>query len=181
MNRRGFLAGAAAAIAAPFAGASDRGRRSRYHPWFDWALRKTWLPQQDEWQGMKHDLMWVDEETAFQKELIDKLDNLVTSSFNAMPNEVVVPRLDVPMLNVGKGVDVMTHLSKIEREEFPRRDPPEGVETCKGCGCWEMDACWDDDCGSCWWVAPNLCSFCAPKDAPDPGEPTEAVPLEKAA
>ena len=31
---------------------------------------------------------------------------------------------------------------------------------CTGCGCSEMDACWDDERGGCNWVAPSFCSDC---------------------
>ena len=43
-------------------------------------------------------------------------------------------------------------------------DPaPEGAQTCRECGCWQLDACWDDDRGPCWWVEEDLCSHCEPK------------------
>lgn len=38
---------------------------------------------------------------------------------------------------------------------------PAGVERCRVCGCWDYDACWDDEIGACWWVAPGVCSHCA--------------------
>lgn len=34
----------------------------------------------------------------------------------------------------------------------------EGLWVCRGCGCTELNACE----GGCGWVAPNLCSACAP-------------------
>ncbi|MFY0638678.1 hypothetical protein [Maricaulis maris] len=37
---------------------------------------------------------------------------------------------------------------------------PTGVRTCRACGCWEMDACWDEEHGACWWIEPDLCSHC---------------------
>ncbi len=33
-------------------------------------------------------------------------------------------------------------------------------QVCRACGCSEDDAC----CGGCSWVAPDLCSKCAPKE-----------------
>ena len=56
--------------------------------------------------------------------------------------------------------------------EIPRRPPPEGVPTCRVCGCWEYDACWEEEDGACWWVEiePPLCSSCAPID-PETGLP----------
>lgn len=39
--------------------------------------------------------------------------------------------------------------------------PPEGEPVCRVCGCWEFDACCDDERGPCWWVEPDLCSHCA--------------------
>lgn len=42
-----------------------------------------------------------------------------------------------------------------------RMKAPEGVATCRVCGCWEYDACWDEDEGACWWVEADLCSACA--------------------
>ena len=38
---------------------------------------------------------------------------------------------------------------------------PEGVRTCRECGCWNEDACWDEIEGACWWVDGDLCSSCA--------------------
>ena len=38
---------------------------------------------------------------------------------------------------------------------------PPDVERCRVCGCWDYDACWDDEAGACWWIAPRLCSHCA--------------------
>ena len=43
----------------------------------------------------------------------------------------------------------------------PGRQPaPPGAPTCRVCGCWEYDACWDEDAGACWWIEPDLCSHC---------------------
>lgn len=41
----------------------------------------------------------------------------------------------------------------------------EGSEArvCHGCGCSQMDACWNEKDGSCCWVARNLCSDCQGK------------------
>ena len=30
--------------------------------------------------------------------------------------------------------------------------------TCRGCGCWDYDACIDTEGGPCWWVDEDLCS-----------------------
>lgn len=54
-------------------------------------------------------------------------------------------------------------------EEFPRTPAPAGFPTCRVCGCWEYDACWDDDSGACWWVTPDLCSHCAARQ-PSPSD-----------
>lgn len=35
------------------------------------------------------------------------------------------------------------------------------MPTCRVCGCWQYAACWDDERGSCHWVADDLCSHCA--------------------
>ena len=32
--------------------------------------------------------------------------------------------------------------------------------TCRGCGCWDYDACFDTEDGPCWWVDEDLCSAC---------------------
>ena len=45
--------------------------------------------------------------------------------------------------------------------EIPRRPPPEGAPTCRVCGCWEYDACWDEEAGPCHWTEADLCSHCA--------------------
>lgn len=44
-----------------------------------------------------------------------------------------------------------------------RRPAPDGARTCRECGCWQYDACWDEDAGPCWWVEEDLCSHCADK------------------
>ena len=44
--------------------------------------------------------------------------------------------------------------------EMPRPPVPEGFPSCRECGCWEYDACWDEDAGPCWWVESDLCSHC---------------------
>lgn len=48
-------------------------------------------------------------------------------------------------------------------EEMPREAAPEGVQTCRECGCWHFDACWDERTGPCGWVEKDLCSHCARK------------------
>lgn len=35
------------------------------------------------------------------------------------------------------------------------------VQRCRVCGCSNNDACVIPGAGPCWWVTPNLCSFCA--------------------
>ena len=35
---------------------------------------------------------------------------------------------------------------------------------CRRCGCTTSSACWFEHAGeiiTCWWVEPNLCSFCS--------------------
>ena len=32
---------------------------------------------------------------------------------------------------------------------------------CRACGCWEYEACYDEDIGPCWWSQTDLCSFCS--------------------
>lgn len=44
--------------------------------------------------------------------------------------------------------------------DMPLPPAPEGVPTCRVCGCWEYGACWDEDLGACWWVEGDLCSHC---------------------
>ena len=46
---------------------------------------------------------------------------------------------------------------------------PEPVATCRTCGCWDLEACEDEDYGACYWVEPDLCSACAdPETLPEP-------------
>lgn len=33
--------------------------------------------------------------------------------------------------------------------------------TCRVCGCTQDRACYLEKFGPCWWVEPNLCSYCA--------------------
>ena len=40
---------------------------------------------------------------------------------------------------------------------------PAGWPSCRTCGCWEFDACWDEAVGACWWVEGDLCSHCEDK------------------
>ena len=45
-------------------------------------------------------------------------------------------------------------------------DPaPEGAQTCRECGCWQMDACWDEDKGPCGWAEEDLCTHCVKEEA----------------
>jgi hypothetical protein len=38
------------------------------------------------------------------------------------------------------------------------------ARVCHGCGCSQMDACWDEEsCTGCHWVSETLCSDCARK------------------
>ena len=48
-------------------------------------------------------------------------------------------------------------------EDHPRPPAPEGAPTCHVCGCWEYDACWSEEDGTCSWVHDDLCSHCAPR------------------
>ena len=48
-------------------------------------------------------------------------------------------------------------------DEHHHRPAPEGVQICRICRCWDLDACWNEDLGACWWVKPDLCSHCALK------------------
>ena len=54
-------------------------------------------------------------------------------------------------------------------EEMPRSPAPPGWETCAGCGCWELDPCWTEESGACWWVDDGLCAHCANPGEADPG------------
>jgi len=38
---------------------------------------------------------------------------------------------------------------------------PDPVQACRSCGCWQYDACEDEDESPCDWVEPDLCSACA--------------------
>ena len=33
-----------------------------------------------------------------------------------------------------------------------------GFPRCGVCGCWDLDSCYDELFGPCWWILPNLCS-----------------------
>ena len=46
-------------------------------------------------------------------------------------------------------------------ETMERPPAPDGWPTCRGCGCWDLAACWDEDVGACSWIEPDLCSHCA--------------------
>lgn len=37
---------------------------------------------------------------------------------------------------------------------------PEGWQSCRTCGCWELNACVDDEKGPCSWAEDDLCSQC---------------------
>ena len=47
---------------------------------------------------------------------------------------------------------------KIEIDTTP--DPPLNKRSCSSCGCTDSDGCYHPRHGSCWWVAPDLCSHC---------------------
>ena len=54
----------------------------------------------------------------------------------------------------------MSKQRKDERYRKPaRRAPPAGRQVCRVCGCWDLEPCMNDW-GTCWWVEPDLCSFC---------------------
>jgi hypothetical protein len=44
--------------------------------------------------------------------------------------------------------------------ESAHRPAPEGVQTCRVCGCRSEEDCWNDERGACWWVHSDLCSHC---------------------
>ncbi|MCY4471128.1 MAG: hypothetical protein OXC08_20625 [Thiotrichales bacterium] len=48
--------------------------------------------------------------------------------------------------------------------EMPREPAPEGVQSCRRCGCWDWGACWHELLGACWWAEEDLCSHCAVSD-----------------
>lgn len=60
----------------------------------------------------------------------------------------------------------MTGPGRGEMAAEPGVPVPAGFRTCRECGCWEYNACWDDDTGPCWWVEADLCSHCAAGGAP---------------
>lgn len=41
---------------------------------------------------------------------------------------------------------------------------PEPVQACRVCGCWQYDACLDENGEPCHWAEADLCSVCAPAD-----------------
>lgn len=45
--------------------------------------------------------------------------------------------------------------------EFPPPPPAPGDPICRGCGCWEWNACLHGDGEPCDWVEEDLCSVCA--------------------
>ena len=44
--------------------------------------------------------------------------------------------------------------------ESPPPPPMPGDRICRGCGCWDWNACADMHDGPCWWVEEDLCSVC---------------------
>lgn len=61
------------------------------------------------------------------------------------------------------------------------RPAPDGARICRDCGCWELNACWNEDRGACWWAEDDICSHCmnaAEREAeiiPELGDKVEAV------
>jgi len=41
---------------------------------------------------------------------------------------------------------------------------PDPVQACRECGCWQYDACEDEEEGPCDWAEPDLCTACARGD-----------------
>ena len=49
---------------------------------------------------------------------------------------------------------------------FVKPAPP-GVQTCRVCGCWEYEPCFDVFAGdACFWIEEDLCSACQEKAEP---------------
>lgn len=55
----------------------------------------------------------------------------------------------------------MTGPGRCEMTVLPCVPAPAGFRTCRKCGCWDYNACRDDDIGPCWWVEVDICSHCA--------------------
>ena len=54
--------------------------------------------------------------------------------------------------------EMFRHAVRLKQRDSER---PEGWPSCRVCGCWEYDSCWDEDQGvACSWVEPDLCSRC---------------------
>ena len=55
----------------------------------------------------------------------------------------------------------MSSLENTSNDDFLHGPPaPPGWRRCRSCGCWDLNACWHEDYGACWWVEPDLCSHC---------------------
>lgn len=55
-------------------------------------------------------------------------------------------------------VDARNDITRAER--ISKVHGVNNKRTCRICGCNEFDACYHEDHGNCWWVAPDLCSHC---------------------
>lgn len=44
--------------------------------------------------------------------------------------------------------------------DMPPLPPAPGDRICRGCGCWDWNACVDCEDEPCWWVEDDLCSVC---------------------
>ena len=47
---------------------------------------------------------------------------------------------------------------------FPPPPPLPGDRICRGCGCWDWNACLHGDGEPCGWVEEDLCSVCAVRE-----------------
>lgn len=94
---------------------------------------------------------------------IEELERILADEEYA-PVEIL-PNGTIREIGTDKSGKVLTMREDLGGEydvDIMARPPaPPGEPTCRVCGCWEYAACWDDDCGACWWVEPDLCSHCA--------------------
>ncbi len=47
---------------------------------------------------------------------------------------------------------------------FPPPPALPGDRICRGCGCWDWNACVDCEDEPCWWVEEDRCSVCAERE-----------------